>query len=283
MTQYGGTPPDDTSEWASTHSPVPHPPSVPPSVPPPPTPATPPYPTPMADWPTVVQPAVSTGPGPAGPPPGAAPWPPAPPPPPGAAPPPPGPAQPPQLSADTPPPGSPPPGSPPPGSSPSGSGAPAGQPAARPARAALHKRGPVIATVVLAIVLLLCGVGGTFSVILLRQVETGEGAPDPAAAVDGFLRAIYHERDARKAAAMVCSEARDAKAIDKKIDEVDELRRTYQRPRFKWESPQIEQQNSDRAIVFTELTMTTADEKISTLPLRFTVVQRTGWWICEVN
>ena len=278
MTQHGGTPPPDgTSEPASADSspfaapPPHHPPATPPPLPP------------MAGWSAAAPPTAGgppPGPGhPGGPyPPSATHWQP-------PASPYPGPAPQPYPAAHLPHPGSgvtPPPPQPGPMTHQPQSGPTAGQPGRGPL-SFLKKRGPMVATLVLAVVLLLCGVGGTFSVIVLRKMETGEGPGDPVAAVDSFLRAVYHDRNAKKAAALVCAEARDVDEITKKVDEVEEYRRTYQRPRFQWEAPQVEEQNSDRAIVTAELSMITADEKIAKLPLRFTVVQRTGWLVCEVS
>jgi hypothetical protein len=140
----------------------------------------------------------------------------------------------------------------------------------------------VIASVVLAVVLLLCGGGGTAAFLLLRNSQTGEGAPEPAAAVDGFLTAVYTDRDAAKAAGLVCSEARNQGDIAQKVEEVKKLATTYKEPRFKWSPPKVDDQNAERAMVSVKLTMTTSDEKTADQQLKFTVVQKTGWWVCEV-
>ena len=56
----------------------------------------------------------------------------------------------------------------------------------------------------------------------------------------------------------------------------------YQNPRFRWSNPKVDNQTGDRATVSTRVTVTTADEKIADQQLRFTVVKKTGWWVCEV-
>jgi hypothetical protein len=162
-------------------------------------------------------------------------------------------------------------------------GFPPGQPGYPAPEAPKKRRGLLIASIVLAVVLLLCAVGGIGAFVVLRKAETGEGAAEPVAAVDNFLRAVYQDRDPEKAAKMVCSEARDQAEIIKKVEEVEGYAQTYKSPRFRWEPPKVDEQNAERAIVSAKLTMITGDEKTSEQPLRFTVVQKTGWWICEVG
>lgn len=145
-----------------------------------------------------------------------------------------------------------------------------------------RRRGVLIASLVLAAALLLCGGGGTAAFLALRDTESGEGATEPAVAVDNFLTAVYRDRDARKAAALVCSAARDQRKLDAKVAEVNRYTTTYPDPRFRWSSPKVDNQTGDRATVTTKLTVTTADEKVAEQALRFTVVRKTGWWVCEV-
>jgi hypothetical protein len=140
----------------------------------------------------------------------------------------------------------------------------------------------MIASIVLAVVLLFCAVGSVGAFLLLRNVESGEGAAEPAAAVDDFLRAVYTDQDAEKAARLVCSEARDEAEIAKKVKEVKAYATTYKNPRFRWDEPKVDDQDTERALVSVKLTMMTGDEKMSTQQLKITVVQKTGWWVCEV-
>ena len=44
----------------------------------------------------------------------------------------------------------------------------------------------------------------------------------------------------------------------------------------------MDEQNGERAIVSVQLTMTTGDEKTADQQLTFTVIQKTGWRVCEV-
>ncbi|NGM16203.1 hypothetical protein O3597_27145 [Verrucosispora sp. WMMA2044] len=145
-----------------------------------------------------------------------------------------------------------------------------------------RKRGPLLASLTLVVVLLLCAGGGVAAFLTLRNTESGEGAPDPSVAVDDFLTAVYQDRDAAKAADLVCTAARDQDKIRAKVAEVEEYVATYQNPRFRWDTPTVDNETGDRATVTTTVTVTTADEKIADQDLRFTVIRKTGWWVCEV-
>ncbi|MEU5946507.1 hypothetical protein ABZ793_13220 [Micromonospora sp. NPDC047465] len=159
---------------------------------------------------------------------------------------------------------------------------PAGYPPYQPPAAPKKKRGVLIAAIALAVILLLCAGGGVVTFLTLRNVESGEGAKEPAVAVDQFLTAVYKDRDAGRAAALVCSSSRDEKKIAAKVAEVEKYVAAHQNPRFRWSSPKVDDRTGDRATVTTKVTMTTADEKVADQDLRFTVVKKTGWWVCEV-
>ncbi|GGM31782.1 hypothetical protein GCM10012279_58310 [Micromonospora yangpuensis] len=136
---------------------------------------------------------------------------------------------------------------------------------------------------VLVATLLLCGGGGAAAFFALRNAENGEGAEEPAVAVESFLSAVYQDRDPAQAAELVCSDARDDEKIAAKVAEVQAYAARYRNPRFRWSSPSVDSQNGERATVSTKLTMTTADEKVAEQNLRFTVVRKAGWWVCEVG
>ncbi|MCM0673730.1 hypothetical protein NCC78_03260 [Micromonospora phytophila] len=159
---------------------------------------------------------------------------------------------------------------------------PAGYPPYQAPGAPKKKRGVLIASIALAVVLLLCAGGGVVAFLTLRDTETGKGAEEPAVAVEAFLTAVYKDRDATRAASLVCSSSRDEKKIAAKVAEVEKYVSAYQNPRFRWSSPRVDNQTGDRATVTTKVTMTTADEKVADQDLRFTVVKKTGWWVCEV-
>ena len=101
--------------------------------------------------------------------------------------------------------------------------------------------------------------------------------------MDGFLTAVYKDRDAdeggRPASAPPPGTTRRS---PRKVAEVQKYATEYQNPRFRWTTPKVDNQTGDRATVTTKVTMTTADEKVADQDLRFTVVRKTGWWVCEV-
>lgn len=144
------------------------------------------------------------------------------------------------------------------------------------------KRGLLIAAIALVVIMVLCVGGGAVAFLTLRNVEDGEGAKEPAVAVDEFLTAVYKDRDAAKATSRVCAASRDDEKIAAKVAEVEKYASEYQSPRFRWTTPKVDNQTGDRATVSTRVTMTTSDERVADQDLRFTVVQKTGWWVCEV-
>ena len=112
--------------------------------------------------------------------------------------------------------------------------------------------------------MVLCGGGGAVAFLTLRDAETGEGAKEPAVAVDDFLTAVYQDRDADEGGRRsVCAA-------------VPRRRRRSPRRWPRWRStppptrtrgsggprPKVDNQTGDRATVSTRLTMTTADEKV---------------------
>ncbi|SCG58829.1 Rv0361 family membrane protein [Micromonospora coxensis] len=179
------------------------------------------------------------------------------------------------------------PSSPPPGPASPGTSSPGGvtpspaYPAYR-SPADQRRRGRLVATLTLVAAILLCGGGGTAAYLALRDTEEGAGAKEPAVAVDDFLSAVYRERDAGKATGLVCAASRDPEKIAAKVAEVDRYAAQYTGARFRWATPTVDSQNGDRATVSAKVTMTTADEKIAEQALRFTVVRKAGWRVCEV-
>jgi hypothetical protein len=135
----------------------------------------------------------------------------------------------------------------------------------------------------LVITALIC-VGGTASaVLLLRDSDAGKGAPDPATAVNRFLTAVYTDQDAAAAGDYVCREARDEEQLQERVDQVKEYASGYDQPSFRWADPAVSAQNDETADVAVRLVMTTADEKEARQDLRFTVVHKTGWLVCDVQ
>jgi hypothetical protein len=139
--------------------------------------------------------------------------------------------------------------------------------------------------VALAAVLTLLVLGGGAATLfaLLRDADSGRGAPDPATAVDRFMTAVYTRQDAPAAADAVCREARDEKKLQDRVDLIKGYATEYPAPSFRWSDPAVSGQGKERAMVAVQLTMTTDDEKSAQQQLTFTVIHKTGWLVCDVN
>ncbi|XVV12441.1 hypothetical protein ACQP2X_47915 [Actinoplanes sp. CA-131856] len=144
------------------------------------------------------------------------------------------------------------------------------------------RRGALWVSVALAGTLLLCGGGAVSAYFLLRNADN-PGSPDAATAVDRFLTAVYSQQDAAAADDLVCREARDKQKIAERVDEIKAYAAGYQEPVFRWAEPTVAGDGDDRATVAVQVTMSTADEKTAAQDLRFTVIRKTGWLVCEVS
>lgn len=140
----------------------------------------------------------------------------------------------------------------------------------------------IITAVVLGVTLLLCAAGGVGAFLLLQNSE-GKGAASAKAAADDFLTAVYKDGDAETAEALVCREARDTKAIKEKINEVQAQKDKLKVPRITWETPKIENETPETAETVVTVRLTTSDEKVSAQTLRLSLVQRDGWFVCEIQ
>ncbi|MBE1486466.1 hypothetical protein H4W31_002104 [Plantactinospora soyae] len=175
-------------------------------------------------------------------------------------------------------PGWPPAGQFPPGTLP----VPPGTVPAGPVAVPKKRRGLLFAAIALAATLLLCVGGGVSAYLLLRNADRGEGAAEPAAAVEGFLEAVYTHRDPGRVASLTCPAARDEDKIAAKVEELADQLKAYDTPRFRWTEPRVDEQDAERALVSTTLTMATGDERTIDQRLGFIVVEENGWWVCDV-
>ncbi|MEV6842711.1 hypothetical protein [Actinoplanes sp. NPDC051411] len=153
-------------------------------------------------------------------------------------------------------------------------------PAARPAPRR-RRRGALWVSLALVATLLLCGGGAVSAYFLLRDADN-PGSPDPATAVNRFLTAVYSQQDAGSAEQFVCRESRDKTKLTDRVDQIRTYSEGYTDPVFRWGDPAVSDQTGDRASVAVELTMSTSDEKTAKQDLRFTVIHKTGWLVCEV-
>jgi hypothetical protein len=175
-----------------------------------------------------------------------------------------------------------PPGYPPPPGEPQHPSVPPSVAPGAPAATPLRRRTLLLTSIVLGVVLLLCGGGGTTAYFLLKNV-TGDGAATPAAAVDGFLTAVFREHDVEKANRFVCPASRNKAALDKKIEELRSYERKYKSPRYSWPTPSVQSRKDRTATLTVPVKITTADERVAEKQLKFVAVDESGWWVCEVG
>jgi hypothetical protein len=145
-----------------------------------------------------------------------------------------------------------------------------------------RRRGTLWISLALAATLLLCGGGAVSAYFLLRDADS-PGSPDPATAVNRFLTAVYSQQDANSAEQFVCRESRDKTKLAERVDQIRTYADGYTDPVFRWADPAVSDQTGDRATVAVQLTMSTSDEKTAEQNLRFTVIHKTGWLVCEVS
>ena len=145
-----------------------------------------------------------------------------------------------------------------------------------------HKR-PFWVAMALVLTLLIFGGGTVSAYLLLRDAESGKGAPDPATAVNRFMTAVYTQQDPATAGDAVCREARDEKRLTARVEQIKGYANEYDAPSFRWNDPAVSGQTDDRATVGVQLIMTTDDEKTAQQLLTFTVVRKTGWLVCDVT
>jgi hypothetical protein len=186
-----------------------------------------------------------------------------------------------QHSTPTPPPAEAPPGEVLPTAEPIWAGPPPQQPWQAPEQRR-SRRGAMWVSVALAGTLLLCGGGAVSAYFLLRNADN-PGSPDPATAVNRFLTAVYTQQDAEAADDLVCREARDENKIADRVDEIKAYADGYQDPVFRWDDPAVSDNSEDSATVAVQVTLSTADEKTAAQDLRFTVIRKTGWLVCDVT
>ena len=140
----------------------------------------------------------------------------------------------------------------------------------------------LITSIVLGVVLLLCAAGGVSAFFLINNSE-GKGADTAKDAAQDFLTAVYKEHDGAAAEKLVCNEARDRKAIDKKIKEIVDQKAKLKSPSITWDSLKIENETAEKADTTVTVKLTTSDEKYVDQTLKLTLVKHEGWFVCEVQ
>jgi hypothetical protein len=146
-----------------------------------------------------------------------------------------------------------------------------------------RRKRPFWVVAALILTLLIFGGGTVSAYLLLRDAESGKGAPDPATAVNRFMTAVYTQQDPATAEQAVCREARDPAKIKARIDQIKGYANEYDTPSFRWTDPAVVDRLDEKAVVGVRLTLITNDEKTAYQQLTFTVVRKSGWLVCDVR
>ena len=114
---------------------------------------------------------------------------------------------------------------------------------------------------VVALVLLLVLGGGGTAAYLLVAGRAG-GASSPAAAVDGFLGAVFTLHSAKDAAGFVCPRARDDGELDQVVFGVKTFEKDYPSARTTWTYPEITPSDRGTLVTFEKLLPEPASETV---------------------
>jgi hypothetical protein len=144
-----------------------------------------------------------------------------------------------------------------------------------------RQRSAVFLSIAFVATLALCGGGAVSAYYLLRDADN-PGSPDPATAVNRFLTAVYTQQDATAARDLVCSKSRDEAKLAGRVEQISTYADGYEGPVFRWDEPAVADPGEDEARVDVRVVMSTEDERTAAQDLRFTVVRKTGWLVCEV-
>jgi hypothetical protein len=137
-----------------------------------------------------------------------------------------------------------------------------------------------MAALAFTVLLALCLGGGTVSFLVVQAIEP-HGAATPRDAVEGFLRGVFTDRSADPAE-FICTENRDDKDLARLVFQVRELQRRYSSSDVQWTYPPLDQASKSIDTTVT-LHYSTVDGKTVDKPLRMLLVNRLGWWVCEVE
>ncbi|WP_433213719.1 hypothetical protein ACQP00_02495 [Dactylosporangium sp. CS-047395] len=144
------------------------------------------------------------------------------------------------------------------------------------------KRGLMITLIILAVVVVLCGGGGAAAYFVVQNNQ-GTGAPTAAEAVNGFLTAVYKNRNIDDALKYVCSAARDKEKLTQRIDDIRKYDGGLSSPTYTWPAPTVEKSTADEATLTTTVKVTTSDEKVAETKYRYVATHGDGWFVCEIT
>jgi hypothetical protein len=145
-----------------------------------------------------------------------------------------------------------------------------------------RRRSTVFLSLAFAATLVLCGGGAVSAYFLFRDADN-PGSPDPMTAVNRFLTAVYTQQDANAAEDLVCRKSRDETKLAERVEQISTYADGYQGAVFRWDDPTVASRGDDEATVGVRVVMSTDDEKAAAQDLRFTVIRKSGWLVCDVS
>ncbi|MFF5234272.1 hypothetical protein [Dactylosporangium sp. NPDC000521] len=145
-----------------------------------------------------------------------------------------------------------------------------------------RKRGLMITLIVLAVVLVLCGGGGA-AAYFVQKGNQGKGQPTAVDAVNGFLKAVYKDKNTTDALKYVCSSSRDKNKLAARVDDIKKYDAGLTSPTYTWPAPTVEKQDASSATLIVPIKVATSDEKVAETKYKFLATKDNGWWVCEIT
>jgi hypothetical protein len=139
-----------------------------------------------------------------------------------------------------------------------------------------------LASVVFVAMLVLCLGGGAISFLVVQSLEP-RGTATPESALEGFLRSVFVEKDANRAADFVCVANRDDKELARLVFEVRAFASRYASANPRWSYPSVERTGKREARADVTLTLSTVDQPVSKKQVGLLLIDHNGWWVCEVE
>jgi flagellar basal body-associated protein FliL len=144
------------------------------------------------------------------------------------------------------------------------------------------KRGLMITLIVLAVVVVLCGGGGAAAYFVVNG-NTGKGQPSAVEAVNGFLKAVYKDKNTDDALKFVCASARKKDKLAARVDEIRKYDAALSSPTYTWPAPTVDKQENNSATLTVPVKVATSDEKVAETKYKFLATNDNGWWVCEIT
>jgi hypothetical protein len=137
-------------------------------------------------------------------------------------------------------------------------------------------------TIVFVMVLTLCLGGAATSFFVLQRLEP-RGSAAPETALEGFLQAVFVQQDANRVADFVCAENGDDRELARLVFEVRAFSTRYASATTRWTYPDVRRTGNRDASADVTLTVTSDGQRVSEKRVRLLLVDRHGWWVCEVE